>query len=91
MHGDDHSTHIHHPIMGIAYALLFQEGQVAFTASPVVTSLFIHTHPNNSVSSIIHPDFELNILNNLEITLEHLSSDAKLQHAMAMHHLTVTV
>ena len=43
--------------LGITYALHHQEEQVPFTASPVITKFFIHTHPSNSVSSIIYPDF----------------------------------
>ena len=38
IHGDDHPTHTLHPTLGIAYALLHQEGQVPITASPTITN-----------------------------------------------------
>ena len=63
MLGDDHPTHILHSTLGIAYALLYQEGQVLFTASPVNTNLFLCTYPSNSDLLVSIQTSELNILN----------------------------
>ena len=37
MHSNDHPTHIFHPTLGIAYALLHWEGQVPQPTSPAIT------------------------------------------------------
>ena len=42
MHSDDHPIHILNLIPGIAHALVHQEGQVPYTASPSITNfLFV--------------------------------------------------
>ena len=91
MHSEDHPTHILHHTPGIANALLHQKGQVPFTASLVITNLFIYTHSSSSVSSIIHPDFWAQHFKLPSNYLRASVLQTKPQHAMTTHYPTVIV
>ena len=81
IHGSNHPTHILHPTLGIAYALLHQEGQVPITASPAITNCTCVPAP-----AILFLPFSFLLLTLSLIqtskTLEHQSSDAEPCHNM---------
>ena len=81
IHGDDHPTHTLHPTLGIAYALLHQEGQVPITVSPAITNCtYVHA------PGILFLPFSFLLLSLTLIqtskTPECQSSDAQPQHIM---------
>ena len=88
---DDHPTHILHPTLGIAYALLYQEGQVPTTASPAITRCSFVPIPAILFLLTFFFISELNILNSSAFTPEHQSLDAEPQHAMTTHDPTETI
>ena len=91
MHSNDHPTPTLLLTLGIAYALLYQEGQVPFS-----TLLFKQTISYIPLPAIYFFHFPSCFclsptLNNPAITLEHQSSDAKPLLALTMHNPTTTV
>ena len=81
-HGNDHPTHTLHPTLGIAHALLHQEGQVPITASPAITNCIYVPAP-----AIIFLPFSFLLLSLSLIQTnnnpEHQSLDAEPQHAIS--------